>query len=96
MELGTAKAPFVNLCCYIGASGMQSERFREPVTVYLKHPDGVIRPTPLTTTEEAYKALMKSSDLPVGDPAWQVALDAVVRRAPSTPSPRRSRKADVR
>lgn len=39
-------------CAITWGGGMQSERFREPVTVYLKQSDGVVRPTPLTTTED--------------------------------------------
>jgi hypothetical protein len=57
---------------------MKNERFPEPVTLYLRHKDGQIRPTPLTSTEEAYKALMHSHDLALTNPNWQIALDAVV------------------
>ena len=57
---------------------MQSQPFDQPVTVYLKHSDGVIRPVPLTTTEEAYRALMLTDSLAVSDPAWHFALAAVV------------------
>jgi hypothetical protein len=49
---------------------MQSEPFREPVTVYLKHPDGAFRATQICTTEQAYKALTSGEQIPVGEPAW--------------------------
>ena len=52
---------------------MQSEAFREPVTVYLKDPDGVVRPTRICTTEEAYKALTSGEQIPVGKAEWHVA-----------------------
>jgi len=41
-------------------------------------PDGSARPTLITTTKEAYDALVEAQPL-VANPAWQVALDAVVR-----------------
>jgi hypothetical protein len=57
---------------------MKNQWFPEPVTLNLKHKDGQIRPTPLTSTEEAYKALMHSHDFALANPNWQIALDAVV------------------
>ena len=59
--------------------GMQSEPFSEPVTVYLEHPDGVVRLTALASTREAYKALLSAGRTDIANPAWQVAMDATVR-----------------
>src|SRR5687768_10950271 len=47
---------------------MQSALFWEPVTVYLRRPDGVLRATRICTTEEAYKALTTGEQIPVGKP----------------------------
>jgi hypothetical protein len=58
---------------------MQSASFREPVTVYLRRPDGVRRATRICTTEEAYKALTTGEQIPVGEPAWHLALAAIVK-----------------
>ena len=58
---------------------MQSEPFREPVTVYLRRPDGVVRATRICTAEEAYKALTSGAQTPVGEPAWHLALGAIVK-----------------
>jgi hypothetical protein len=58
---------------------MRSEPFHEPVTVYLKHDDGVFRATRLCTTQEAYKALTSGDGIPVDEPEWHVALRAVVK-----------------
>src|SRR5215204_5115022 len=66
-------------------TALHSRRFSAPVTVYRMLPDGSARPTLITTTKEAYDALMEAQP-PVANPAWQVALDAVVR-------PTRSRRA---
>ena len=63
----------------VSGRAMQSEAFREPVTVYLKDPDGVVRPTRICTTEEAYKALTSGEQIPVGEAEWHVALDTIVR-----------------
>jgi hypothetical protein len=56
---------------------MQSEPFRDPVTVYLRRPDGVVRAIRICTTEEAYKALTSGAQIPVGEPAWH--LGAMVK-----------------
>ena len=66
----------------VSGRAMQSEAFREPVTVYLKDPDGVVRPTRICTTEEAYKALTSGEQIPVGEAEWHVALDTIVRLDP--------------
>ena len=58
---------------------MQSASFQEPVTVYLRCPDGVLRATRICTTEEAYKALTTGEQIPVGEPAWHLALAAIVK-----------------
>jgi hypothetical protein len=58
---------------------MQSASFREPVTVYLRRPDGVLRATRICTTEEAYKALTTGEQIPVGQPEWHLALAAIVK-----------------
>ena len=58
---------------------MQSETFRAPVTVYLKHQDGVVRPTRICTTEQAYKALTSGERIPVGEAEWHIALDTTAR-----------------
>jgi hypothetical protein len=58
---------------------MQSEPFKEPVTVYLRGPDGVVGATRIFTTEEAYKALTTGEQIPVGEPAWHLALAAIVK-----------------
>jgi hypothetical protein len=63
----------------IGSTLMQNEPFREPVTVYLKHADGVLRPTRICTTQEAYKALTSGDPIPIGEPEWHVALRAIVK-----------------
>lgn len=39
----------------------------------------MLRPTNLTSTKEAYDALMKGQGVPVGDPAWHQAVDATVK-----------------
>jgi len=45
----------------------------------LRRPDGVRRATRICTTEEAYKALTTGEQIPVGEPAWHLALAAIVK-----------------
>jgi hypothetical protein len=52
---------------------------QESVTAYLKQPDGVFRATQNCTTEETYNALTTGDQIPVGEPAWQLALAAIVK-----------------
>ena len=58
--------------------GLHSRRFSEPVTVHRTHADGTVHPTLIITTKEAYDALMQARP-PAANPAWQAALDAIVR-----------------
>jgi hypothetical protein len=58
---------------------MQSEAFRDAVTVYLKNHDGVVRPTRICTTREAYKALTSPEQIRIGQADWHIALDTAVR-----------------
>jgi hypothetical protein len=58
--------------------GLHSRRFSEPVTVHRTQADGTVHPTLIITTKEAYDALMQAGP-PLADPAWQTALEAIVR-----------------
>jgi hypothetical protein len=57
---------------------LHSRRFSEPVTVHRTHADGTVHSTLITTTKEAYDALMEAGHA-LANPAWQAALDAIVR-----------------
>jgi hypothetical protein len=70
-----------------GWTALHSRRFSEPVTVHRTHADGTVHSTLIITTKEAYDALMQAGP-PVANPAWQAALDAIVR-ALLDPTPER-------
>ena len=67
--------------------GLHSRRFSEPVTVHRTQANGTVHSTLIITTKEAYDALMQAGPR-VGNPAWQAALDAIVRALPD-PTPER-------
>jgi hypothetical protein len=58
--------------------GLHSRRFSEPVTVHRTHADGTVHSTLIITTKEADDALIQAGP-PLADPAWQTAVDAIVR-----------------
>ena len=71
--------------------GLHNRRFSEPVTVHRVHADGTVHPTLIITTKDAYDALIEVGHA-LANPAWQAALDAIVR-ALLDPTPRTSKRA---
>jgi hypothetical protein len=59
-------------------TALRSRRFSQPVTVYRMHSDDSGHSKLIVTTREAYDDLMETR-APLANPAWQAALDAIVR-----------------